>query len=435
MSEKDIFERVPSQLYSDFEVAAFFGKIEIDGFKGLTELDASSLKSDSPDADAKAHRFELITAVRSGRHVELSTEAQTFKQSKDPNRRYLRLGEDKLEARAPSWKGQPYLTDHNTWSMSASKGSILSSKAIQESKNVTTFQQKLHVVKPDAVIGVLDGTFNKFSIGWWAAGMVTCSVHGTDVAALDGCNCWPGDKVMLNGKEHTVEYVFSDYRGKETSSVVIPAVQDTSVGDVRAALAAELGINRTRPRKHKETKMLFPRLAAALGLAALNDGDEDAGVRAVEALHRRATTAEADLAATKKKLGQAETALEAMTASTLGVQVDALLEKDGYLAGKLRYGRDDDGKKKPSDREKRLRRIAKDDGIEALRAELAEMPVIVPLGQRPRSETAEEPERENVLGDDDYNENNPYLQHAAEQTGQSIKDLVRYANGHVKEVR
>jgi hypothetical protein len=234
---------------SDLEIASFVGKLQIDNFPGLTELDAEALRASSADQDAKAKRFELISAVRSGRHVEISADATTFRQRSKPNRRYLRLAEDQLEAGASTWRGLPFLFDHVTWRMDAQKGTILSSKAVQESTNVWSFVQQLHIVDPEAVIMALDGRLTKFSIGWFPTGPVLCSVHGCDVRKNDSCSCWPGDQVSLDGKAtKTVEYIFTAYSGKETSGVVIPAVQDTSIEDVRAALAAEIGIPTTRTR-------------------------------------------------------------------------------------------------------------------------------------------------------------------------------------------
>lgn len=424
-----------SQLYSDLVIDGFTGKIEIDGHRGLTELDASVLKAGSPDADAKAHRFELISVVKAGKHVELAVTAQTFAQTKKPNRRYLRLGDDNLSARAPSWKGQPYLTDHNTWSMSASKGTILSSKAVEIDGGMA-FEQKLHAVKSDAVIGILDGTFNKFSIGWWPDGPILCSVHGCDVMKADGCNCWPGDKVtMSDGRERVVEFVFTNFKGKETSSVVIPAVQDTHVGDVRAALAAELNIPRTRHvNRNKETAMLFHRLAVALGLTALSESsDEDRAIAAVSALQARANTAEAQLGSANVRLTQAEAAVKTLTAAQIGVQVDAILQQDGFAAGRLRRQRDPDGKLTAGPIEKWLRELGIGAGLEVMKAQLTQMPIIVPVGER-QAERAKDPAR-TVLGETDQDvltEENPYLRNAAELTGQKVGDLVAFANAHVQ---
>ncbi len=376
---------------SDFEMAAFLG-IEIDGYPGLTRLDAGALDPGSKNADAKAHRAEMITSVRGGKHMELSITALTFRQRPTPNRRYLRLAADKLADRAGTWKNQPFLTDHNTYSMSAAKGTILSSKMVEESAKVSALEQVLHVVKPDAVIGFLDGTYRKFSIGWFALGPVMCSVHGTDVRASDGCSCWPGDTVMLDGKPRIVEYEFSDYEGKEVSAVVIPAVRDTSVSDIRAALTAELQLP-TRSRPPKERTMPFPRLAAALALSALADTDEDRAVEAVTALRSRASAAELEAGTLRVEVTRitGELALQtALAASASAAALDALIA-DAYKAGKLGYGKDAAGANTPDELESLLRDFGKTAGRDKLAAKLSAMPARIPVGQAPIVNTVTEP--------------------------------------------
>lgn len=418
---------------SDYEVGELKGKIEIDGFKGLTSLDAESLRTGSPDADAKAARFELINAVNAGKHLELSVTANTFKQRKAPNRRYLRLAADRLEARAPTWRNQPYLTDHNTYEMTASKGTIISSKLIEESPGVIAFEQGLHVVTPDAVVGFLNGTFKKFSIGWFALGPVMCTAHGCDVRSSESCGCWPGDQVKVDGRLKIAEYEFSDYEGKETSTVVVPAVKDTSVSDIRAALAAELNLHPTRPRTRTQEhpKMRFHRLAAALRLAALDDADEGSAVLAVEALERRALAAEQErntlqikLAEAINKVTQAEAALAVAVATGVKVQVDALINQ-GYQDRKLGYGHDEFGAPTPSRKEARLRRIASGpNGLAELEAELAEMEVTGPAFRGPmQSTTVAAPGATPGVGASELNDN-PYLAQTAAQLGIKVEDMI-----------
>jgi hypothetical protein len=420
-----------TELRSDFIVGELLGEVEIDGFTGMTKLDAAALRGGTENQDAKAQRFELITAINGGKHVELAVTARTFRQRKTPNRRYLRLSDEKLSARVGTWKGLPYLTDHNTWSMSASKGTILSSKLVEETPTVHAFEQKLHVVKPEAVRGFLDGTYKQFSIGWFPLGPVLCSAHNCDIRQLDSCSCWPGDQVLVDGKPQIVEYVFSDYEGKETSSVVIPAVKDTSVEEVRAALAAELDLPRTRINKNKENRMALHRLAAILGLAALTDAEETRAVDAVEALQRRASTAETALANTRAELAQAQSALTSATAAARGIQVNSILQEHGYGAGKLRYGKDADGKPTPSPMEGWLRTLsAQPNGVELVKTQLSEMPVVVPVGQRPASDGAKVPGRADH-GEQALTADNPYLRDAAEQLGLKVEDVVAFGNNHV----
>ena len=46
-----------------------------------------------------------------------------------------------------------------------------------------------------AVEGVLDGTIDRFSIGWHPTARVLCSVHKKALRGKDGCWCWPGQEV------------------------------------------------------------------------------------------------------------------------------------------------------------------------------------------------------------------------------------------------
>jgi hypothetical protein len=324
--------------------------------------------------------------------------------------------------------------------MKAAMGTIVSSKAVAIDGG-TAFEQKLNAVKSDAVIGILDGTFNKFSVGWWPLGPILCSVHGCDIMKLDGCNCWPGDKVKLDdGRERTVEFIFTKVGGKETSSIVIPAVQDTHVDEVRAALAAELQIHRparttiATTTDLKENKMLFHRLAVALGLTALSEAtDEDRALAAVSALQARANTAEVQLSTARASLTLAESAVKTLTSAAVGAQIDAALRHEGYGGGKLRYGRDGDGKPTPSPVDKWLRELGASAGIEVMKAQLSQMPVIVPVAQRPQAENVREPARTElgVTDEDGITVENPYLQNAAALTGQKVEDMVAFANGHI----
>lgn len=376
---------------SDFEIATILG-VDIDGIKGITRLDAEALDPMSKNADAKAARADMITSIRGGKHAELQVSAITFRQRPSPNRRYLRLAADKLADRAGSWKGQPFLTDHNTYSMTAAKGTILSSKMVEESAKVSALEQVLHVVKPEAVIGFLDGTYRKFSIGWFALGPVMCSVHGADVRSSDSCGCWPGDTVMLDGKARIAEYEFSDYEGKEVSAVVVPAVRDTSVSDIRAALAAELSLPTSRPRK--ERTMAMSKLAAALALSALSESDEDRAVTAVTALRERAAAAELEagtLRTENTRLTAELAAQVALAKVASGIALDGMLAA-AYAAGKLVHGKDAEGKNKPDPTESLLRDYGLAAGADKLAAKLAEMAPRIPLGQAPIVNATKEPE-------------------------------------------
>lgn len=191
---------------------------------------------------------------------------------------------------------------------------------------------------------------------------------------------------MVDGKPQIVQYEFTDYGGKETSGVVVGAVHDTSVEEVRAALSAELHLHPARPRPPKEQKkMAFTRLAAQLKLAALTESDEDAAVTAVTALQQRAATAELAQATAEREVTRLT---GEVTRLTKEVEVAGAAALDGiiegaYKFGKLAYGKDAEGKNTPDPMEPLLRNFGQSAGRPALEAKLAAMRSVVPVGTPP----------------------------------------------------
>ncbi len=398
MADPDL---IASACRSDFEIATLIGDVQLDGWRGCpTVLPAAAFQLDGANADMKAQRGELISAVRGGKHLELAVSAITWRQRPAPNRRGLRLSPDKLADRVGSWKGKPFLVDHNTYRvMDASKGTILSSKLIEESAKVASFEQKIQVVKPDAVIGFLDGTLRSFSIAWFGLGPVMCSVHGVDVMSGDSCGCWPLETVTVDGKPQVVQYEFSDYEGKETSGVVVGAVSDTSVEGIRTALSAELDLHPKRRSKEKKSMAAFTRLAAALKLTALAESDEDAAVTVVTALQQRAVAAELDAGqqrAEVTRLAAENARLTTLAAAADAAAIDTLIA-DAYKGGKLAYAKDAEGKNVPDALESLLRDFGKLSGRDALSGKLTAMKQVVPLGVAPVSTQVKEPERAGLL--------------------------------------
>ncbi len=371
---------------------SFLSDLEIVGKLSATSPVARELKAGGGE-DANAHRLELIQQLRSGTHLEIMVKrALAYRQPKGkPNRRHLRFAADQLEHAAGSWRGQPLLVDHNTYEQDKRKGTILTSEMSEDSRGAPAFYMGFSVVKPDAAISVLDGTIDRFSIGWFSTGPVLCTAHGCDIRGLDSCGCWPGEKVLVDGKEKIVEYEYQSFAGKELSAVNVPAVIGTRIEEFHQALTAELDLpeRRTPPKEHK-TMASLPRLAAVLGLTALTDSDEDRAVTIAEGFRQGKLAAEQERDTARTQLAAAEkTRDEALAARDAG-RTDDLIA-GAYRDGKLRYGRDEDGKAIPSAREARLRTMAKRDGLDALAAEVAELEIVVPVGQRSALDTAREP--------------------------------------------
>jgi hypothetical protein len=349
--------------------------------------------------DPAENRADLITAIRGGQHAELELRATTFRQKDGmPNRRYLRHAPGSLSALAASYVGMPVLLDHDTHAQASRIGTITSSELHDHGgTGWQSFKMGLQIVKPEAVISVLDGTLDRFSIGWSATGPVNCSVHGVDVRSRDSCGCWPGETVMLDGKPQVVEFEFQSADGTEVSAVNVPAVKGTGIQEVRAALAAELSL----AIPSKETRM-FTRLAAALGLTALTAAEEDRAVTTIDELRRRALAAEQERDAGRTTLSTRDariTELETELAASRAIAINDAID-GAYRDGKLMFARDPEtGDALRSPREQRLRKLAERDGVKALCDELAEMPQVVPV-RRNEIERTKAPAL-TVFGDED----------------------------------
>jgi hypothetical protein len=332
--------------------------------------------------DPTTNRADMITAIRGGQHAELDLRATTFRQKDGmPNRRFLRHAPAALPALAASYIGMPVLLDHDTGTQAARIGTITASELHDHGgTGWSSFKMGLQIVKPEAVISVLDRTLDRFSIGWSATGPVNCSVHGVDVRSRDSCGCWPGETVMLDGKPHVVEFEFQSADGTEVSAVNVPAVKGTGIQDIRAALAAELSLSVVTPSKEI---VMLTRLAAALGLATLTAADEDRAVATLDEMRRGRLAAEQERDAARTELATVKTELVTVKSTGLKTAIDAVLNGSGYATGRLVYGRDSEGKAIADNFEPMLRTLAETSGLDKLQSTLATMPIRVPVGQRP----------------------------------------------------
>lgn len=404
-------QQPPSDLDSRVEslCRSFADVGELDSITPLGPV-AEAILKDNADPSGGATRAALIEAIRGGKHVELRARATTFRQRDgSPNKNFLRFKSSKLTEIAASFAGKPFLLDHNKWAQDARMGTIEESEAVPLAGGWTGFRQTLRIVKPHGVISILDGTIDRFSIGWDPRGQVMCTAHGVDVRSRKSCywteNCYPGKLVEVDGEKKIAEYEWQSTEGLETSGVNSPAVSGTKIENIKTALAAELGLAPSLPAKDPKMPR-FPLLLAALALpstgaaAELGDGDDGTVAARVTELRSElaAATSERDTALKRATDAEATVAsLTAQIAKLTGDKVDALLEAKGYRAGKLIRGKNEKSESVASLREPRLRRIAKEDGIAALEAELAEMPVVVPLD---RVELAEEdPNPRTTVGD------------------------------------
>lgn len=378
-------------------VCRSFGETITDRLNAITVHGADAILRATPLAklEDKA-RVELITSIRGGQHIELTVKAKTFRQRDgSPNKNYLRFKKERLGAIASTFKGQPMLLDHNKWSQRFRMGSIAESEGSEGGHGWFNFDQTLHIVKPEGVISTLDGTIDRFSIGWHPLGTVVCTAHGEDIMKRGSCfrrgDCYPGRRVEVDGEPKIAEYEFQNAEGIEVSAVNVPAVTGTRIEDVRKALALELGIALDHATERDEG-MAFVKLAAILGLAALNDNDEDRAVAAVGKLQADLTSTNAQLAVYKERAESAEASLaterkerETETKTRLGSDIDACIERaysDGKLARTQGVGADGKPTTLADLQEQSLRVLGQTSGAKFLGDFLASMPQKVPLGQR-----------------------------------------------------
>lgn len=346
-----------------------------------------------------AAKAKLIEAVRANQHVELAITAITFRQRDgSPNKNYFRFKAEKLGDIAGSFVGKPALVDHNKWEQGARIGTITASELAELPHGWAGFRQTIRVVKPHAVISVLDGTIDRFSIGWDPRYPILCTAHKVDIRSSKSCwfrdDCYPGKKVELDGGGHQIaEWEWQNTEGIETSGVNTPAVTGTRIEDIRSSLATEFNLQRS------EGTMTLPRLAAALKFSALTDVDDERAALRVQELERDKLAAEQERDsvikerdALKAELAAAATAKKTAEQAERKTKVDAMLAT-AYSEGRLLHGRDEAGKATPSLREARLRRIGMDEGTEVLATELAEMPKLAPVGTRVLNDDIPEPPR------------------------------------------
>lgn len=431
--EEPLIERVGGGivLLADIEV---YGRFTAERPPSTRELKAGG------GEDTNAHRLELIQSLMDGRHLELVVKrARTYKQSVKPgsmiNQRGVRFLTSALGEVAPTWKGQPFLLNHDARNQESRKGTILTSELGEHAGSPAIFMG-FSVVKRDAAISVLDGTIDRFSVAWRPKGSVFCTVHGVDLLGKESCMCWPLEELTIDGKARTVEYEYHGGQGKELSAVNVPAVDGTKIEEYRAALAAELDLP---PTRKKGRTMAFERLRVILGMTTLSEADEGQAVVLVEGLRSRASAAERERDEARTELSAVQAQL---TAAKAGLAVASKARLDALITGAIRDGkiksvRDANGALVTSARELRLRKIgAEPNGLAAVEAEIAELDVIVPIGRRPVAEGTTEPTKKPLAalgagGEDPQLE--AAMEEVASDLGIDVKDMHEFQRNHYHE--
>lgn len=222
-------------------------------------------------------RKSLIEASRAGQHVELEFEAITYYQrAGSQNRNFIRFRPGAMKALAKSGKGTPFLRDHAQRSQADRGGTVIASTAEKMDDGAIALRQRIRLTTPWAVQGALEGTIDRFSIGWHPTGELHCTACK---ASWTKCSHWPGDKI---DDESVVELEYQEAELVEVSSVNVPAVVQTGITDqIRAALT----LARQPTLAREEAAEMNPKeLAKRLGLP--ESASEDEIFAALEAVNR-----------------------------------------------------------------------------------------------------------------------------------------------------
>jgi hypothetical protein len=268
----------------------------------------------------KAQREALLADVRGnpGSTAKIRIEAVTYLQADGaPNRNHVRFREGAMRAIAKSFRGAPFLRDHNQREMLARGGTVVDSQLVEREDGSKGFVQTIELTKPWAIEAALDGTLDRFSIGWRATGPVTCTICSAEFESgffglAPTCDHEPGQTYEVRGgAQRLCEAEFSAAEGVECSGVSVPAVADTGIESIRVALAAgdpELLRAFTSAIQEKESSMKA--IATALGLAATVDestilAEVEKRNALLDAERKARVEAEAHLAAAREAAAQA----------------------------------------------------------------------------------------------------------------------------------
>lgn len=340
-------------------------------------------------------RADLLAKVRSGEFSgPLDVRITSYVQRVTPNRNFVRFGRGTLRKGAHSFKGQVALVDHAQREQAARIGTITESKAVKNDTGEIAFQQTLSVVKRHAIESVLDGTIDRWSIGWYPTGPIDCSAcKGPMFGKASTCPHWPGDALEGGGN---VEAIYTAWEGVEVSAVNVPAVLGTGVDEIRAALAAEReGLSNTAPPAPGSKVMDIEALRKAFNLPA--------------------SATEADILAHAAALGTRAADAERLA---LDAQIEA-----AYTDGRLGIARDPAGARVASSLETQIRALPLANASAMLAALPRQHPNGPALAQGGTPPPPPAPERNDAPP-------NPHLQPMLEQVGLSMKDVEAYGPQH-----
>lgn len=387
------------------EASALDGALEV--------LEASGERRKLSETD----RREMLARIRAGEHVEISFATRGFYQGPQPNRNNIRIKNSALGKLAKSFTGQPFLRDHGQKTLEDRGGKIVKSELVKLGENEVAIDMTVLAVTPWAATGLLDGTIDRFSIGFMPTGPVICSVHKTPL--LKDCACWPGDKAG----DDTVQAIFTAADGVELSAVNVPAVPEAQGVEIRAAFSALAGqMEREQIVARKDQPM--DRISTHLGLGS--GATEDQILAALKKLADDKAAAESRLAAevaahglVKGRLAEVEAERLAAEGRATAAKVDGVIE-GLYRDGKLPIARDTIGERVPHPLETHLRDMVARLGYEAFAGYAASLPKIAPVGSPLQlARDVKQPAGLDILS-------NPVVRKAALAGGVTEADIIKF---------
>ncbi len=143
------------------------------------------------------------------------------------NANFFRFRHKRMRAIARTFRGNPFITGHDWGDVRARGGTIVDAWAEPppDAGDELAFFAVVEATADWAKLGLKDGTIDRFSIGAFGRGEITCTVHGSPV--WTDCWCWPG----YEAEGGTVEWEYEDAEGVEISAVNVPAVGGTGIVD------------------------------------------------------------------------------------------------------------------------------------------------------------------------------------------------------------
>ena len=263
-----------------------------------------------------ASKKEMLAKLNAGEIIQLFVDITAFSQKPGRhNRNFVRFRDERLSDIAATAVNRPFLRDHAQHTVLAQGGVMTASSAVTNGTEVN-FVQTVRLTSKWAVERALMDVMRSFSIGWLpipAPGelepVLTCSLCN---APMRGC-VW--EKSHYRGSVHgtqRVEWIFENAELVETSDVVVPAVTQVGLIDVREAhavpTAAELqmfGVPCKDDGNSEEETMNTQTMQQLASMFSVPDNPDDI-VKAAADMAQKLAEAEAREAKSIEKLAAME---------------------------------------------------------------------------------------------------------------------------------